>query len=117
MGWISFLTRIAHADSEESGEKALKEFKASDKKLASMLSSVEIVAPNITYSECGMNLTIGNTKFMFVHPEIGAHTLGDTVLCIPESGVMFLGDVLWNSFFPNVSEANIEAWIDYPERY
>ncbi|HVB12164.1 MAG TPA: hypothetical protein VNE86_03455, partial [Nitrososphaerales archaeon] len=45
--------------------------------------------------------------------DIGAHTLGDTILAMPESGVMFLGDVLYNSTFPYVGDANIEAWIDF----
>ncbi|HVB11700.1 MAG TPA: MBL fold metallo-hydrolase [Nitrososphaerales archaeon] len=87
----------------------LKKYKGPGKKL----SSAEIVAPNIAYSENGMSLSIGPRKFMFIHPEVGAHTLGDTILAMPESGVMFLGDVLYNSTFPYVGDANIEAWIDF----
>ena len=59
-----------------------------------------------------MRLKVEGTELVIIHPENGAHTLGDTILAMPEKGVMFLGDVFLNSFFPNVEDANIEGWID-----
>jgi cyclase len=93
----------------------LEYYKGRNKKLASMLSRVEIVPPNITYPEVGMRLRIEGVEFVFVHPENGAHTLGDTMLAIPEKGAMFLGDVFSNYYFPNVEDANIESWVNVLE--
>ena len=97
---------------ERLGVERLNAYKKSDKELAQVLSSVSIVAPKMTYSDIGVSLKIEGIEFAIIHPENGAHTLGDTILAMPEKGVMFLGDVFLNSFFPNVEDANIEGWID-----
>jgi cyclase len=93
------------------GPQRLEEYKKSYKN-ARLLSSVKIIPPEITYSDIGMNLKLEGTEFVLFHPENGAHTLGDTVLAIPGKGVMFLGDIFLNSYFPNLEDANIEEWVD-----
>ena len=97
---------------ERLGIERLNAYKNSNKRLAKVLSSVQIVAPKLTYFDIGISLKVEGTEFVIVHPENGAHTLGDTIIAMPENGVMFLGDVFLNSFFPNVEDANIEGWID-----
>ena len=97
---------------EKLGPERLNGYRKSFKRLSSVLSSVQIVTPEITYLDIGIELKIEGTQFVLIHPENGAHTLGDTMLAIPERGVMFLGDVFLNSFFPNVEDANIEEWVD-----
>ncbi len=100
---------------QELGPQRLRQLRKSDKMISSLLTSVRIIPPNIIYDESGLKLEIEGTKFVIIHPENGAHTLGDTVVAIPDKGVMILGDVLWNSFLPDLKDANIEAWIEFLE--
>lgn len=90
------------------GSERLRRYRKSYGKLAPFLPS-RVLAPNLTY-ESGFNLTIEGRKFIFIHPDNGAHTLGDTVLAMPERGVIFMGDVFFNSFFPNIEDSNLEEW-------
>ncbi|MDG6906231.1 MAG: MBL fold metallo-hydrolase [Nitrososphaerota archaeon] len=91
------------------GTERIQKYKKSYNKLApSLTSRVEI--PNVTY-ESGFNLNIEGAKFVFIHPNNGAHTLGDTMLAMPHLGVILMGDVFVNSFFPNIEDANLEEWV------
>jgi cyclase len=90
------------------GSGRIDGYKRNNRILATILPA-DAVAPNVTY-EIGFSLSIEGRRFILIHPENGAHTLGDTILAIPERGVMFMGDVFLNSFFPNIEDANIEAW-------
>lgn len=90
------------------GPERLLEYRKSYKSLARVLPR-RVVEPNVTY-ESSFSLALEGRKFVFVHPQNGAHTLGDTMLAIPEREVMFMGDVFLNSFFPNIEDANIEEW-------
>ena len=76
------------------------------------LESLRIVPPAITYSDLGFTVEIEGTEFVLTHPRMGAHTLGDTYLSIPVSGVLFAGDIMWNKFLPNLEDANLEGWIE-----
>ena len=73
---------------------------------------MSVTIPNLTY-KLNLQLEIEGTDFAFVHPESGAHTLGDTLVAIPKKGVLFAGDVLFNSYFPNLQDANLEGWIEF----
>ena len=76
------------------------------------LEPLRIEPPNITYSNLGFTIKIEGRDFVFTHPRTGAHTLGDTYLCIPDAGVLFSGDIVWNKFLPNLEDANLEGWIE-----
>ncbi len=95
------------------GASRLEGYRKSNKKIANLLSKVMVSLPAITYYDFGRNLNIEGTDILLIHPENGAHTLGDTILAVPDEGVMFLGDVLFNGFFPNLQDANLEGWIDF----
>ena len=79
------------------------------------LSTVEIQEANITYPDLGMKLEVEGTELVLSHPATGAHTLGDTALYLPKSGITFTGDIVWNRFLPNLEDANLEGWISYLE--
>ena len=83
-----------------------------DENLRRSLAALSIKLPDLTY-RLDMHLEIEGTNFTFIHPESGAHTLGDTLLAIPKKGVVFAGDVLFNSYFPNLQDANLESWIEF----
>ena len=95
------------------GKSRLERYKKTDKRLSHLLAKVEISLPEITYSDFGMKLNVEGTDLLLIHPQNGAHTLGDTILALPDERVMFLGDVLFNGFFPNLEDANLESWIDF----
>lgn len=96
---------------DENGAKRLSLYR-SNTSLRSYLSGLRIQIPNLTY-KLNLHIDIEGTDFLFVHPESGAHTLGDTLLAIPSKRVMLAGDVLFNSYFPNLQDANVESWIDF----
>lgn len=93
------------------GSRRMRSYRR-DKKLRNSLSTLDIKIPDLTY-ELDLHLEIEGTNFVFIHPENGAHTLGDTLLALPENGVLLAGDVLFNSYFPNLQDANLESWIDF----
>lgn len=111
------LSIVSHATCKQKiqskGPTRLKAYRARDAKLRSMLSAVSIRAPNTTYPDTSLKLNIEGTEFIFVHPAQGAHTLGDSILCIPKRNTMFAGDVYWNQYLPNLEDANIDGWIEY----
>jgi glyoxylase-like metal-dependent hydrolase (beta-lactamase superfamily II) len=80
--------------------------------LHAVLEPLRIVLPTVTYSDLGFQLEIEGTNFIFAHPPTGAHTLGDTYLCLSKKRVLFAGDIMWNRFYPNLEDANLEGWID-----
>ncbi len=92
--------------------KRLADYRSKDSKLRSLLDKVSIVQPNLTFSSNNLWITLEGTEMFFLHPETGAHTLGDTLLAFPQKGVIFAGDVIWNRFLPNLEDANLEGWID-----
>jgi cyclase len=95
------------------GQSRLERYRKADKKLSNLLADVQVCLPEIAYSDFGIRLNVEGTDLLLIHPQNGAHTLGDTVLALPDERVMFLGDILFNEFFPNLEDANLESWIDF----
>lgn len=110
------LQTIAHANCasilRSLGTSRMMAYRKVDKKLLSLLSGLAINLPNVTYEQA-IRLEIEGTQIVLVHPASGAHTLGDTLLAIPSKGVMMTGDILVNSFFPNIRDSNLGSWIDF----
>ncbi|WP_407563985.1 MBL fold metallo-hydrolase [Streptomyces sp. 184] len=52
---------------------------------------VRLTAPDMTYTE-SMTLTAGGTEIRLLHPG-PAHTVGDTVVWLPEQRIVFAGDI------------------------
>ena len=97
------------------GDKRLKEYQELNHGLRRLLSQVRITLPELTYGNAGLSLNLEGTDIMLIHPENGAHTLGDTVLAMPRDGVMLMGDILFNEYLPNHEDADLEGWIDFIE--
>ena len=58
---------------------------------ASLLADVELVSPDVTYEGARAQLDLGGVTVELIN--IGqAHTRGDQVVFLPESGVLFAGD-------------------------
>lgn len=84
--------------------------------LEKSLQGIEIQSSTLTFSDVGVRVDIEGVELVFSHPPTGAHTLGDTVLYLPEEKIAFMGDILWNRFLPNLEDANLEGWLSYLEQ-
>jgi cyclase len=100
---------------EDQARKRLQGYRSRGAALKQMLSTVDILEPNVTYDDISIKLLIEGYRFVFVHPPTGAHTLGDTLLFIPKKRSLFAGDVVWTGFLPNLEDANIDGWIEMLE--
>ncbi|MFD7612125.1 MBL fold metallo-hydrolase [Streptomyces sp. NPDC059828] len=59
---------------------------------------IAITAPEVTYSE-RLTLYAAGTEVRLIHPGV-AHTVGDTIVHLPEHGVVFTGDLIFNGGTP-----------------
>ncbi len=67
--------------------------------LAELLADVELVTPDVTYEGDRAQLDLGGVVVQLIN--IGqAHTRGDQVVFLPESGVLFAGDLVEDRFLP-----------------
>jgi cyclase len=77
--------------------------------VAAGLRNLRIVKPQITLTD-KMTLHEGNKALELIH--VGGHTPASIVVCIPEEGVLFAGDVMVNGTHPLMGEANSKEWLN-----
>ena len=66
-----------------------------------------LVLPEITHRQ-GLTLWLGSRRVdVLFRP---GHTGGDSVARVPDSDVLFAGDLLWNATVPNLIDADTAAW-------
>jgi cyclase len=81
-----------------------KEITAADRAMLAAL-----VLPDVTFAD-GLTLQLGDrTAQVLFRP---GHTGGDCIVRVPESDVVFGGDLFWNATVPNTVDANTAAWLD-----
>jgi len=81
--------------------------------LSAELKEARIVAPQITYQNV-LTLYLGGRTIQLIHPG-KAHTLGDTIVFLPEAKVLFAGDLLFNHIVPPIM-GDSAGWIAAIER-
>ncbi|MEE1818584.1 MBL fold metallo-hydrolase [Streptomyces sp. NPDC004288] len=59
---------------------------------------VDILPPSVTYSD-RLTLHVGGTEVRVLHPGV-AHTTGDSIVHLPEQGVVFTGDLVFQGGTP-----------------
>ncbi|MER6995981.1 MBL fold metallo-hydrolase [Streptomyces sp. NPDC000410] len=59
---------------------------------------ITITAPDLTYSE-RLTLHAAGTEVRLIHPGV-AHTVGDTIVHLPEHGIVFTGDLIFSGGTP-----------------
>lgn len=74
------------------------------------LEGLDILPSSETY-ESDFSFDLGEKRFEIIHPDRGAHTLGDTMVFLPDDGILFTGDVMWEKYHPNLEDANIQGWM------
>jgi glyoxylase-like metal-dependent hydrolase (beta-lactamase superfamily II) len=85
--------------------------------LAELLADVELVAPDVTYEGARAQLDLGGVIVQLIN--IGrAHTRGDQVVFLPESGVLFAGDLAEDHFLPIFPDEDADGllWLDALDR-
>jgi cyclase len=81
-----------------------KEVSAADRAMLAAL-----VLPDVTFTD-GVTLALGGrTAQVLFKP---GHTGGDCLVRVPESDVVFGGDLFWNATVPNTVDANTAAWME-----
>jgi glyoxylase-like metal-dependent hydrolase (beta-lactamase superfamily II) len=72
-----------------------------------------LVLPDLVYDDA-IDLFPGSRRILV--RSMRGHTGGDSVVAIPEAGVVFTGDLFWNRTLPNTIDADTAAWITTDER-
>ena len=108
---------ISHKNCREaminSGEAALvyaKDFGLTDEDL----EGTGIAYPVFTFQDSmGIDGDAGKIELIFAGP---SHTAGSIIVYLPDSGILFTGDILFTDFHPFMANGDIESWtkvLDY----
>ncbi|HKV37714.1 MAG TPA: MBL fold metallo-hydrolase [Blastocatellia bacterium] len=74
------------------------------------LLKLKLTPPSVTYPpDGGITLYLGNRKVVLF--SLPGHTGGDTVVSVPDAGVVFTGDLGWRKTLPNLVDATVSEWI------
>ncbi len=69
----------------------------------------QLLGPEVAY-ESAVTLYLGSRR---IHVQFFAgHTGGDSVVSVPDAGVVFCGDLFWRKTLPNLIDATTSDWID-----
>lgn len=90
--------------------RLLSNYRARDSRLTKLLEKVRITYPTITYRD-NLKVHLDQIEAEIVHPDMRAHTDGDSMVYVPEDRVLFSGDVLWVGYHPNLEDADIKGQI------
>jgi len=66
-----------------------------------------LLAPEVTY-DTGVTLFLGSRRIEVTY-KLG-HTSGDSIVSIPDSGIVFCGDLFWRRTLPNLIDATTSDW-------
>lgn len=67
-----------------------------------------LLAPEVTY-DTGVTLFLGSRRIEVTY--LLGHTGGDSIVSIPDSGIVFCGDLFWRKTLPNLIDATTSDWI------
>jgi cyclase len=69
----------------------------------------QLLGPEVTY-DSSVTLFLGSRRINVQFFE--GHTGGDSVVSIPDAGVVFCGDLFWRKTLPNLIDATTKVWIN-----
>lgn len=67
-----------------------------------------LLAPEVTY-DTGVTLFLGTRRIEVNYMQ--GHTGGDSVVSIPDAGIVFCGDLFWRHTLPNLIDATTSSWV------
>ncbi|MFF2064986.1 MBL fold metallo-hydrolase [Streptomyces sp. NPDC058200] len=68
---------------------------------------IRITAPTVTYND-RLTVWVGETEVRVIHPG-AAHTIGDSVVHLPERGIVFTGDLIFQGGTPFVPMGSLSG--------
>ena len=72
-----------------------------------------LALPDLVYDD-SIDLFLGSRRILVRY--MRGHTGGDSVVAIPDAGVVFTGDLFWNQTLPNTIDADTALWMTTDER-
>lgn len=78
------------------------------------MSGTTVAAPSLTFSDA-MEIDLGDKKIELLHAG-PSHTAGSSIVYIPDSRVLFAGDVLFTNYHPNMRDGDIQGWVKVLDR-
>ncbi len=67
-----------------------------------------LLAPEVMY-DAGVTLFLGSRRIEVTY--MPGHTGGDSLVSIPDAGVVFCGDLFWRKTLPNLIDATTSDWV------
>jgi glyoxylase-like metal-dependent hydrolase (beta-lactamase superfamily II) len=99
------------------GHEYIEMFSGFGPGLAELLADVQLVAPDVAYDGPSVRIDLGGlvAELISIGP---AHTRGDQVVFLPESRVLFAGDLVEDRFLPIFPDADANGlqWLDALDR-
>ncbi|MFZ0040414.1 MAG: MBL fold metallo-hydrolase [Solirubrobacteraceae bacterium] len=99
------------------GPEYIEMFSGFGSGLAELLSDVDLTSPDVVYDGPAASLDLGGVvaQLLFVGP---AHTRGDQVIFLPESRVLFVGDLVEERFLPIFPDEDADGilWLQVLDR-
>ena len=92
-------------------QKLLDGYRRRDPRISRLLQNMEIAYPEITCPE-RLSFHLGdNLNAEIIHPEMRAHTDGDSMLFVKDDSVLFAGNVVWVGYHPNLEDADTQGQV------
>jgi glyoxylase-like metal-dependent hydrolase (beta-lactamase superfamily II) len=102
----TYVCNAAQADElAEKGAEYIEMFSGFGAGLAELLADVELVFPDVIYEGKRAQLDLGGVR-VELHAIGTAHTRGDQVVFLPESRILFAGDLVEDRFLPIFPDAD-----------
>jgi cyclase len=76
---------------------------------AEALEGTTVALPALTFTD-RMTIELGDRSVELIYPG-PSHTIGSSVVLIPDAKVLFAGDMLFTNFHPNVRDADMDGWV------
>jgi len=72
------------------------------------MEGTEIALPSITFSD-SMEIDLGDRKVRLIHTS-ASHTEGSILVYLPDSKVLFAGDILFTGYHPYMADGDLNGW-------
>ncbi|HEY6930229.1 MAG TPA: MBL fold metallo-hydrolase, partial [Thermoanaerobaculia bacterium] len=73
-----------------------------------------LMLPELTYRD---GITLWPGGFPVSVRSLPGHTGGDSIVVVPQTNVVFAGDLFWNATVPNTIDADTKAWMQTLDRF
>jgi glyoxylase-like metal-dependent hydrolase (beta-lactamase superfamily II) len=103
------MRKDAAAEKDPAQKDALLRQAAARKSFLDRLLRLKILPPTMTFDD-SLVIQDGTREVRLLYLGVG-HTEGDAVLFLPAEKIAFVGDLFFNSAFPNCQDANLLAWM------